>query len=266
MTFTKRLIPDIKSYIGYAYYSARASLKTEVAGSYLNWIWWILEPFCLMLIYAFIFGVVFDARELYFPAFIFVGLAAWQFFNNSVKSSIRIVKKEKSILSKVYVPKYILLISKMMINGFKMLISFLIVVVLIIFFKIPLSWNILYAPLMILGILLFTFACMCFLAHFGVYVEDLENLVTIALRLVFYMTGIMFNIRTRIGGPHPTLAFILGKCNPMAYYITGLRDCVLYSQAPELSVMIFWYITSILLSILGIRLIYKNENSYIKVV
>ena len=67
----KRFINDMEKYYRYAVYSAKAELKAEVAGSYLNWIWWILEPFCMMLIYAFIFGFVFDAREKYFTAFIY---------------------------------------------------------------------------------------------------------------------------------------------------------------------------------------------------
>ncbi len=85
MKLTNRFISDLKRYKSYAVYAAKASLKAEVAGSYLNWVWWILEPVCLMFIYAFIFGVIFDAREQYFTAFIFVGLAAWTFFNHCAK-------------------------------------------------------------------------------------------------------------------------------------------------------------------------------------
>ena len=56
----KRFWRDLTSHYRYAIYSAKSELKSEVANSYLNWIWWVLEPFCFMLIYAFIFGVVFD--------------------------------------------------------------------------------------------------------------------------------------------------------------------------------------------------------------
>ena len=52
----KRFINDTKKYWKYTLYAAKSQLKTEVANSYLNWIWWVLEPFCFMLIYAFIFG------------------------------------------------------------------------------------------------------------------------------------------------------------------------------------------------------------------
>ena len=54
----KRFINDVKKYWNYTRYAAKSQLKTEVANSYLNWLWWILEPFCFMLIYAFVFGML----------------------------------------------------------------------------------------------------------------------------------------------------------------------------------------------------------------
>ena len=59
----KRFASDIKKYWNYMVYEAKSQLKAEVANSYLNWIWWILEPLCLMLIYAFVFGFLFKHKE-----------------------------------------------------------------------------------------------------------------------------------------------------------------------------------------------------------
>lgn len=261
-----RFIRDMKKHFGYAKYSAKAELKAEVAGSYLNWVWWLLEPFCLMLIYTFIFGYVFNAREKYFTAFIYIGLTAWTFFNQNLKNSVKMVKKNKPVVSKVYLPKFILIESKMFVNGFKMLISFGIVVFLMIFYRIPLTWNIFYAIPLMICMWLVTFGIMCILLHFGVFVEDLSNVVNIALRLVFYMTGIMFSIEARIGAKHPELAAFLGNGNPMAFIINSLRKSLLYGQQPDLIVLLIWTLIGIILSAIGIRTIYKNENSYVKVI
>jgi len=100
----KRAIKDISKYFRYSVVSAKAKLKAEVAGSYLNWIWWVLEPFCFMLIYTFIFGYVFNSREQYFPVYIFTSLTLWNFFNKTVQSSVRMVRANKQIVSKVYFP------------------------------------------------------------------------------------------------------------------------------------------------------------------
>ena len=262
----RRFVNDVRKYFNYAVYSAKAELKAEVAGSYLNWIWWVLEPVCLMLIYAFIFGFVFEAREPYFTAFIYTGLTTWTFFNQNVKTSVRIIKKNKSIISKVYLPKFILLESQMMENGFKMMISFGIVVILMIFYRIPLTLNVLFIIPLLVCLFIVTFGFMTILMHFGVYVEDLANVVNIVLRLVFYLTGIMFSIDRRIGGSHPELALLLGKFNPMAFLITSFRKCLLYGETPEIAGIVIWTVIGIILSAIGLRTIYKNENSYVKVI
>jgi len=262
----KRFFCDIKKYYKYAIYSARAELKTEVAGSYLNWVWWILEPVCLMLIYAFIFGIVFNAREKYFTAFIFVGLTIWTFFNQNMKSSVRIIKRNKAIISKVYLPKFILLESKMFFNIFKMAISFGIILVLMLYYRIPVTLNILYMIPILICLIIVNFGFMTILMHFGVYVEDLANVVDIGLRLVFYMTGIMYSIEKRIGKTNPELALLLEKVNPIAFLISSARKCLLYGEQPEMLPLLVWSVFGILIIIIGVRTVYKNENSYVKVI
>ena len=46
----KRFRDDMKKYWKYAIYSSKAQLKAEVANSYLNWLWWVLDPLCFMLL------------------------------------------------------------------------------------------------------------------------------------------------------------------------------------------------------------------------
>lgn len=259
----ERFIKDFKKYWGYAVYSAKSELKSEVANSYLNWLWWVLDPICFMLIYVFIFGVVFKAREPYFPVFIFLGLSMWDFFNKNLKMSVTLVKRNKPIVSKVYLPKYILVVVKMLVNGFKMGVSLLIVAAMMVFWQVPLTWNILYFfPIMIV-LWIFTFGCSSFMLHYGVFVEDLSNVINIILRLVFYMTGIFYNVATRLPAPYNEYAV---KYNPLAFLLTEMRNAVIYGRIPNRNLLLVWFAVSLLLCILGIRKVYKNENSYVKVI
>ena len=171
----RRLFNDIKKYFHYSVVSAKSQLKAEVANSYLNWIWWVLDPLCFMLIYTFIFGYVFNSSEKYFPVFIFIGLSMWDFFNRTIANSVKIVKNNKAIVSKVYLPKYILILIKLWVNAFKMMISFGIVGIMMFFYHVPASCNIIFFVPILLVLGLFTFGCGTFLLHYGVYVEDLAN-------------------------------------------------------------------------------------------
>ena len=262
----KRLKKDLKKYKKYIIYSSRAELNAEVANSYLNWIWWILEPICFMLIYTFVFGYVFNAREQYFPAFIFIGITIWEFFNKSITNSIKMVKNNKNIVTKVYLPKYVLTLSKMGVNGFKMFISFLIVILLMIFYQVPLTLNILSIIPIILVLFLFTFGCMCILMHLGVFIADLSNVIRIVLRIMFYVTGVFYSIESRIGKIYPMLSSLLVKLNPIAFFITSARNSLLYNKPTDYFILLLWFIFSLILSIYGVKTIYKNENSYIKVI
>ncbi|MBQ1281646.1 MAG: ABC transporter permease [Oscillospiraceae bacterium] len=258
----KRFWADLKKYFRYSVISAKSQLKAEVANSYLNWIWWVLDPLCFMLIYTFMFGYVFGSKEQYFPIYIFIGLSMWNFFNATMAQSVKLVKNNKTIVTKVYFPKFILILIKIWINGFKMMISFGIVLVMMIVFRVPITWNVLYFIPIILILALFSFGCACILMHYGVYVEDLSNVVTIVLRFVFYLTGIFYNIEKKI----PQIGTLLNRANPLAFLMTSMRNCMLYSSTPHRKLLLLWFVISLALSILGIRKIYKEENSYAKAI
>lgn len=258
----ERFIADIKKYYRYSVVSAASQLKSEVANSYLNWIWWILEPLCFMLIYSFIFGYVYNSREQYFSAYIFIGLSMWTFFNKTLQASVTTIKKNKTIVSKVYFPKFILLLVKIWVNAFKMLISFGIVVLMMIFLRIPISWNVFFFVPILVILALLTFGCGCFLMHYGVYVNDLSNVISIVMKMMFYLTGIFYHLEKRI----PTYGVILNRYNPAAFLISSMRQCLLYGETPNCAGLLIWFAVSLLIAVAGIRKIYKEENSYVKVI
>ena len=169
----KRFVTDFRNYFKYSIYSAKSALNAEVAGSYLNWLWWVFNPICMMLIYTFIFGFVFNGKEQYFPIFIFIGLTMWDYFNRTVSSSVRLVKKNKAIVTKVYLPKFVLIESTMMVNFFKMLISFIIVVAMMLVWRVPVSWHVFWIIPILAIVSLFIFGIANIIMHFGVFVDDL---------------------------------------------------------------------------------------------
>ena len=140
----KKFINNIAKYYKYAVYSAKAELKSEVADSYLNWLWWIIEPFCFMLIYTFVFGVVFKNNTPYFASFVFIGLTAWDFFNRMINGSVKLIINNRDLVTKVYIPKYILLLSKSFTYLFKMGISLLITFALMLYQGVPFTWHMLF--------------------------------------------------------------------------------------------------------------------------
>lgn len=259
LKFTK----NIKKYYKYAIRSAKAELKSEVADSYLNWLWWIIEPFCFMVIYSFIFGVVFKNNEPYFASFVMVGLAAWDFFNRMISGSVKLIINNRDLVTKVYIPKYILLFSKSLTYLFKMCISLGLAFGLMLVQHVPLTWNILWIFPILVVLYVITFGCGMILMHFGVSFNDLGNLTNIFLRMIFYLSGIFFNIKTRL---HGVIGFILLRVNPAAFCMNELRKVTIYGTLPSFNWLALWLVIGLGLCAYGIHIIHKNENSYAKVI
>lgn len=258
-----RFFQNIKKYQGYALYAAKTQLKSEVASSYLNWIWWILEPFLTMIIYVIVFGYIFQASEENYTVFLFSGILLWNFFNGVVRSSISVVKNNQDIISRVYVPKYILLISLMYQYTFKYLFGMLVEVIMMYLFNVKFGWHMLSAIPFFIGFFLFTFSCASILIHFGVYVYDLTYVVGIILNFVMFLSGIFYSIEGRIPGLYGRIA---EEVNPIAFFISSMRNILLYQKDVSYGLLFIWCLISIGLSAIGIRLIHKNENNYAKVI
>ncbi len=254
---------NIKKYYKYAIYSAKAELKSEVADSYLNWLWWIVEPFCFMLIYTFVFGVVFKNNTPFFASFVFIGLTAWDFFNRMINGSVKLITANRDLVTKVYIPKYILLLSQSFTYIFKMGISLLITFGLMLFQGVTFSWHIILIIPIFIVLYLFSFGVGMILMHFGVTLNDLSNLTNIALRMVFYLSGIFYNINERVSGQ---LKYFLLRLNPVAFCMNELRKVMLQNTVSNFFGLFVWCIISIVLCLIGIHLIHKNENSYAKVI
>lgn len=259
----KKFFHNIKKYYKYAIRSAKAELKSEVADSYLNWLWWIIEPLCFMLIYTFVFGYIFKQREPYFASFIYIGLTVWQFFNRMITGSVKLIANNRDLVTKVYIPKYILLLSKSFTYLFKFGISFLIAFVLMLFQGVNITWYILLIIPVVIVLYIISFGLGMILMNYGVLFNDLANFTNIALRMVFYLSGIFYNLRTKIGG---TVAYFLLRVNPAAFLIDEARKCMLEGVLISYEGLLFWLVIGIILCVIGVTIIHKNENSYAKVI
>lgn len=261
--YTIKFGKDIRKYVGYAVRSAKSDLRTEVANSYLDWLWWMIEPVCTMLIYTLIFGVVFNVSEDYFPVFIFIGITMWSFFARGISGSVDTVRANKGIITKIYMPKYILLFSKLLVNGFKMLVSFGVVAVMMVIFGVTPSFYILYAVPILLVLFLLTLGIGMIMMHYGVYVSDLGYITGIVLNMMMYTTGTFYAIAKRFPAPFGQM---LEQYNPVAFLIASMRKALLYGQPPSWELLLFWGFISLGLIALGAFTIYSNENAYVKVI
>lgn len=259
----KKFCGDVKKYWQYTVYAARTDLKAEVANSYLNRLWWLLEPFFNMLVYVIVFGQVLGNSIQNYSTFVFSALLMWNFFNKTINYSVKLVRSNKDIITKVYIPKFIILISDMILNMFKLLFSLVVLAVMLFVFKVEIGVNVFWVlPAYTIMILLAFGVGMIFL-HFGVYVDDLSYAVGILLNMLMFLSGIFYEVMTTLPSPFNTVMMCI---NPVALFIDTMRNALIYNQLSNLPLVGIWLLISIILCCVGVHIVYKNENSYVKVV
>lgn len=260
---TKKFIDDMRRYWQYMVYAAKADLKAEVANSYLNRLWWLLEPFFSMLVYVVVFGKIMGNNIQNYATFTFSSLLMWSFFNKTVMYSVKLVRNNRDIITKVYVPKFVLLISNMILNMIKLLFSLIVLAVMLVIFRVHIGFNIFWVLPAYLVMILFSFGISMILLHYGVYVDDLAYAVGILLQMAMFLSGIFYNVMTSLTNP---LNIIMMTANPMAMCMDTMRNALLYNKAMNLPLLGMWFVISIILCYIGIHIVYKNENSYVKVI
>lgn len=257
----RRFCSDMRRYYRYILYSAKSILKQEVADSFLNWIWLILNPIMFMLVYAFVQITIFGNETKYLASFLFIGLTCWNFFNPCITGSVRMIKRYQGIISKVYVPKYVFLLSNMLVNGFKMLISFGLVILSLFVYQVPFSFRMFWCIPYLFTLFLITFGISCILLHTGVFLDDLANIVPIAMRMLFFLSGIFYDLEGKIRGG---LGVVVEMLNPVAHIILQMRRTMIYDKPANVEWLLLWLAAGILLSVVGTALIYKYERRYVK--
>ena len=81
----------------------------------------------------------------------------------------------------------------------------------------------------------------------------------------YFVTGIFYNVETKLAKFAPWNKVILYG-NPMALLLTSARKCMIYDQTPARKFLLLWMVLSFILSAIGVKIIYKYENSYVKVI
>lgn len=259
----KKFCGDIKKYRQYMIYAAKTDLKAEVADSYLNRLWWLLEPFFNMIVYVIVFGSLMGSNVENYATFIFSALLMWSFFSKTINYSVKAVRNNKDIITKVYIPKFVILLSNMFLNMFKLLFSMTVLVVMMIIFRIHVGVNTLWFIPAYIVMMLLSFGLGMIFMHFGVYVDDLSYAIGILINMLMFLSGIFYDVMTTLPQPLNGLMMCL---NPVAMLIDTMRNALIYNTASNLPLLGVWFLISVILCGIGVHIVYKNENGYVKIV
>ncbi len=174
----------------------RRELKARYKDSSLGFIWSLIRPLTLLLIYYVAIGQFLGAARSIadFAIFVYAGLTLWGLYSDIVSSGTKSIVDNAGLIKKVYLPREIFPLAATGSAIFNFAIQFLVLIgATVVLGQFPLSWNLLYIPVAIVIVLVWGLALAILLSALNVFLRDIEYLVEVGILIFFWASPIVYS-------------------------------------------------------------------------
>jgi ABC-2 type transport system permease protein len=189
-------IRELNSYRELLGLLVRRELKARYKDSVLGFMWSLIRPLAILLVYYVAIGKFLGAERSIpdFAIYIFTGLTAWQFFTEVVAGGTGCIVGNAGLIKKVYLPREVFPLSVVGSALFTLATQFVVLgVALVAAGAIPTGLRLLYAPLALLVLIVYSTALALVLSAVNVYLRDVQYLVEIGLTVLFWSTPVVYS-------------------------------------------------------------------------
>jgi lipopolysaccharide transport system permease protein len=205
------------------------NIRARYQQSALGWIWAVLQPAAQAIIFSIIFTyfVPIDTGDVPYIVFSYIAMVPWTLFASSITDMSSSIVGNMSLVTKIYFPREVLPIAAMLARLMDFGIAAVLLLVLFLFYRIPVSVEILFLPI-ILTIQLFLITGLGLAAAAAnVFYRDVQSLLILGIQLWFYASPIIYPV-TMVPEQLRPFYFL----NPMAGIIVAYRDVLLNGRLP----------------------------------
>jgi lipopolysaccharide transport system permease protein len=237
-------------------------IKVLYAQTILGFSWAILQPLIQIVIFTVVFGKVAKLSTEGLPYFLFSSVAVipWTYMSQAMGQSSQSLVKEKNMLGKVYFPRLIFPITPVLARLVDFAISILIIFIVLIYYKILPTWNLLALPVFLLMMISIPAAVGMWLGALAIRFRDVRHAMPFVLRMLVYSAPIVYSASSIPG----SYRFIY-SLNPIVGVIEGFRSCFLGTAIPWIFIWPGIITTAILL--LGGAIYFKRmERVFVDVI
>ncbi len=200
-------------------------IKVRYKQTVIGVAWSIMRPLLTMLIFSFVFGKLAklpSEGEAPYSIMVFAALLPWQFFSNSITESSNSLIGNANLISKVYFPRLIIPASSVITSFIDFIISFVIMVCIMVYYRFVPSLNILWIPLFVILSFLASLGTGLWLTTMNVKYRDFRHIVPFIVQLGLYISPVGFS-----SSVVPDKWKLLYSLNPLVGIIDGFRWCIL---------------------------------------
>lgn len=230
------------------------NLKIRYKGSVLGFFWSLLDPLFMMLVYLLFIKLMRFSIEL--PVLL-VGVIAWQFFVMCANDSVNIITGSTNLVKKVYFPRIILPLAMVIANLVNFLLSVGVLLVILLFFKVPLGLVLVWFPVIVLFQFVFCLGISLILSTSNVFFRDTEHLMGVIMMTWFFLTPIIYPI-SKVPEKFLNLYFL----NPMASLVTLYRYSFLGKEFLQAGTFYLSLIVIIGFFIIGLLIFSKFQKYF----
>ncbi|MBR1386464.1 MAG: ABC transporter permease [Bacilli bacterium] len=239
--------------------------KVKYKRSFLGILWSLLYPVLMMAVMATVFSQMFKYRmdNVNYLVYLMTGLIMFNYFSEASNTAMVSVVTNFGLINKVYIPKYIFPISKVLFVGINFLLTLIPLFVIILVTgsgetRCIINLWYLLLPYVFLCMLLFTAGLGLLLSAVSVFLRDMFYIYGIILTIWNYVTPVFYDI-----GIIPDNLQPLFKMNPLYIFINSARTIILYGKCPNGIDLLSMLLIGLGTLLLGSIVFKKNQDKFI---
>lgn len=204
-------------------------ITAQYRQSYLGILWAFITPLLTAVVWILLrqSGTIqLSDTDMPYPIFVFAGTLIWSILVECINAPIVNTNAARSILTKINFPKEALIVSgiyKLLFNSF---IKIILLIILLLFYQVTLSWYMLLFPLAILGTVLFGTAVGLLITPLGLLYKDIGKIIAFGMQFLMYASPIVYAI------PNSGFMKSIMELNPLTPLVLVPRD-LLVGTYPE---------------------------------
>lgn len=232
--------------------------KTKYKRSVLGVFWSFLNPLLMMCVQYFVFSTIFQNDIPHFAVYLLIGIVMFNFFSEACGMSLTSVLGNASLITKVYMPKYIYPLTRVMSSVVNLLISLIPLILVCLFTGVRFHKSVILALYFLTCLIMFCLGLGLLLSASMVFFRDTQFLWGVLSMIWMYATPIFY--------PETILPekfrFVL-RVNPLYYFLKSARMCILDGVSPEPMVYVQCMLLALGMLLVGAWIFWKKQDKFV---
>ena len=180
----------------FAWHLASYRLVSGLIQNRLGVLWLILKPLSMVLVYGTVFTFVLSgaARPANFLPFLIVGVFVFEFFTGCFGAGSKAITGNAKLVQSLGFPRILLPVSIVLEQAMRMIPVVVLLYVLMLVLGEPITWMWLLLIPVLLLMAVFNLGVALIVARLSTHARDVQQVIPIINRVLFYGTGIFFSI------------------------------------------------------------------------